>query len=128
MKNAFRTLQTPRFQSGATVVAYLVLLGLGADLIPALISDHVFLYWVPGLFMIFGALIGVPTAWMGGHKAARIELVSLPITIAGLLGGVIIEANDIRTDFASHVLIALAIIVLIAVILRWHWLKSYYDL
>lgn len=128
MKSLFRTLQTPRFQSGATVVAYLVLLGLGAELIPVLIRDYTILYWVPGLFMIFGALVGVPTAWIGGHKAARIELVSLPITIAGLLGGVIIEANDLRTDFASHVLAALVIIVLISVILRWHWLKSYYDL
>ena len=127
-KRIYRTLSRPRFQTGAAVTAYIIILILGAELIPVLIRDYTWIYWVPGIFMITGALVGLPAAWRGGEKAARAELVSLPITIAGLLGGVVIEANDLRTDFASHVLFALGLIVLISVIVRWQWLRDHYDL
>ena len=127
-KRIYRTLSEPRFQTGAAVTAYAVLLILGVELIPVLVAEYTWIFWVPAIFMIVGALVGLPAAWRGGMKAARAELVSLPITIAGLLGGVVIEANDLRTDFASHVLFALGLIVLISVIVRWQWLRDHYDL
>ncbi|WRS30612.1 hypothetical protein U6G28_02680 [Actinomycetaceae bacterium MB13-C1-2] len=122
------TLSEPRIISGATVAAYMVVLALGIDLIPNLRGEPAW-QWVPAIMMMTGAAVGLPCAWLGGPKRARWELVFMPISLGGLLGGIVIESSTLwGNDFAGHVLIALGMIVLIVVIVRWVWLTRYYDL
>lgn len=122
------TLSEPRLVTGGTVAAYAVLLALGVDLIPTLMVSPWY-HWIPALMMTVGAAIGLPCAWRGGRSAARWELVSLPISVAGLLGGIVIEASEIwGSDFAGHVLTSLGAVTLIVVVIRWVWLRRHYDL
>lgn len=124
-----QTLSEPRFVTGGTVAAYTVILILGIDLIPTLLALYTPIYWIPAIFMMVGAAIGLPASWVGGSRWARVELIVLPLSVGGLLGGIVIEASEIwGTDFAGHVLIALGVLVLIAMVLRWVWLRRTYDL
>lgn len=122
------TLSEPRLVTGGTVAAYLVLLALGVDLIP-LLTVSPWWHWIPAMMMVIGAGVGLPCAWVGGQTWARWELVAMPISVAGLLGGVIIEATELwQSDFAAEVLVALGIVVLIIVIVRWVWLRKHYEI
>ena len=129
LKRICNTLSEPRFITGATITAYLIVLVLAVDLTISTLPHYDPIFWVPAAFMAVGVLISLPAAWIGGRSWARRELISLPLTIAGLLGGVVIEAAELwDADFAGHVLIALVALVLVAVIVRWAWLRRYYEI
>ena len=127
-KRFIQTISEPRFQAVAAIVSYAVIILLGVELLPILYDQYPLIYWVPGVFMLVGALVGLPVAWIGGPKAARVELISMPITIGGLLGGAVIEATEVGNNFTSHILLTLGIIVLLSVAVRWHWLRNRYSL
>ena len=129
LKRIWNTLSEPRFVTGATITAYLIVLVLAVDLAISTLPHYDPIFWVPAVFMAVGVTISLPAAWIGGRSWARRELISLPLTIAGLLGGVVIEAAELwGADFAGHVLIALVALVLVAVIVRWAWLRRYYEI
>lgn len=129
LKKIYSTLSEPRFITGATITAYLIVILLAVDVTIYVLPLMHPVYWVPAIFMFAGAMVGLPSSWIGGQSMARLELISLPITIGGLLGGVTLEAHEIwGTDFAGHVMVALVLMVLIAVIVRWKWLRTYYTL
>lgn len=122
------SLHEPRLVTGATISAYAVLLVLGFEVLFQLPKYHL-IYWVPAFMMIVGALVGLPCAWLGGRQWARWELVFMPISIAGLSGGILIEATAIWSiSFAGHVLIYLGLLVLIVVVARWVYIRRTYDL
>ena len=133
LKRIWNTLSEPRFITGATITAYLIVLVLAVvlavDLAISTLPHYDPIFWVPAVFMAVGATISLPAAWIGGRSWARRELISLPLTIAGLLGGVVIEASELwDAGFAGHILIALVALVLVAVIVRWAWLRRYYEI
>lgn len=128
LRRVIQSLYSPRIVSGITVTSYTILLILGVDVLFAL-PDRPLIHWVPAIMMMIGALIGIPCAWIRGRKLARWELVFMPISIAGLLGGIVIEAHNIwTTSFAGHLLLYLGIIVLLIVILRWVYIRRTYNL
>ena len=129
LKKIWRTLSEPRFITGATITAYLIVLVLAVDVAISTLPHYPLIFWTPAVFMTVGVTISLPAAWFGGRSWARWELISLPLTIAGLLGGVVIEATELwDADFAGHLLIALIALVLIAVIVRWTWLRRHYEI
>lgn len=122
------SLKEPRLVTGATVAAYAVLLGLGLEVIFFAYKPNP-MYWLPAIMMFVGAWVGLPCAWKGGREYARWELVFMPISIAGLCGGILIESTAIwALPSARYLLMALGLIVLFVVIARWVYIRRLYDL